>query len=146
MTALPMRPPRRCGGDEGSATLWMIFGTVIVFAVCGLVFDGGTLISSKRDAINDAEEAARAGAQAIDVSVVLGSGGTTRLDPVAATQRAEDFLSTNGWVGTVTADTTSVTVTITRTESMTFLQAFGLGDRPITGTATARPQQGFAGP
>jgi hypothetical protein len=124
----------------------MTFGTVIVFAVCGLVFDGGTLISSKRDAINDAEETARAGAQAIDVSVVLGSGGTTRLDRSAATQRAEDFLATNGRVGTVTADTTSVTVTITRTESMTFLQAFGLGDRTITGTATARPQRGFAGP
>jgi hypothetical protein len=29
---------------------------------------------------------------------------------------------------------------------MTFLQTFGLGERTITGTATARPQQGFAGP
>lgn len=137
---------RRCRCDDGSATLWMVFGTVIVFAVCGLVFDGGALISSKRDAINDAEEAARSGAQAIDINAVLGTGGATRLDAVAATERAETFLATNGWVGTVTADTTSVTVTITRTESMTFLQTFGLGNRTITGTATARPQQGFAGP
>lgn len=140
------RHGHRCHHDRGSATLWMVFGTVIVFAVCGLVFDGGTLISAKRDAINDAEEASRAGAQAIDTGAVLSSGEATQLDPVAAVQRAEAFLATNGWTGTASATTASVTVTITRSESMTFLQTFGLGDRTITGTATSRPQQGFAGP
>jgi Flp pilus assembly protein TadG len=133
-------------GDRGAATLWMVFGTVIVMAVCGLVFDGGALISAKRDTINDAEEAARAGAQAIDVAAVYGPAGHRQLDPAAATARAEAFLATNGWQGTATADTTSVTVTITRRQSMTFLATFGLTDRTVTGTATARAQQGFAGP
>lgn len=138
--------PRRACGDRGAATLWMVFGTIIIFAVCGLVYDGGTLISSKRAAINDAEAAARAGAQAVDTATVLSTGDPRQLDPEAAVQRAEDFLDANGWSGTASATTTSVTVTVTRTESMTFLQTFGLGDRPISGTATARPQQGFAGP
>jgi hypothetical protein len=124
----------------------MVFGTVIVFAVAGLVFDGGVLISAKRDAINDAEEAARAGAQAIDVTAVLTSGDTSQLDPAAATARAEGFLAINGWEGTVTAGTATVTVTVTRHQGMTFLQTFGIGERAITGTATAGPQRGFAGP
>lgn len=135
----------RCRSDQGSATLWMVFGTVIIFAVCGLVFDGGTLISSTRGAINDAEAAARAGAQAIDTTTVL-AGGSAQLDPSAAVERAEEFLTKNGWTGSATATTTTVSVTISRTESMTFLQTLGLGDRTITGTATARPQTGFAGP
>ncbi len=139
------RTSTRLRDDDGAATLWMVFGTIIIFAVAGLVFDGGTLIAGKRDAINDAEEAARAGAQAIDAGSVL-TGAGPHLDPTAAIARAEQFLATNGWSGTATADNTSVTVTITRQQPMTFLQTFGLGERTITGTATARPQQGFAGP
>ena len=139
------RKNTRLRGDDGAATLWMVFGTIIIFAVAGLVFDGGTLISGKRDTINDAEEAARAGAQAIDAGSVLAGTGP-QLDPAASIARAEQFLATNGWSGTATADTASVTVTITRQQPMTFLQTVGLAERTITGTATARPQQGFAGP
>ena len=139
------RKGTRLRDDDGAATLWMVFGTIIIFAVAGLVFDGGTLIAGKRDAINDAEEAARAGAQAIDAGSVLAGTGP-QLDPAAAIARAEQFLATNGWSGTATADNTSVTVTITRQQPMTFLQTFGLEERTIIGTATARPQQGFAGP
>ncbi len=139
------RKSTRLRDDDGAATLWMVFGTIIIFAVAGLVFDGGTLIAGKRDAINDAEEAARAGAQAIDARSVLAGTGP-QLDPAAAVAQAEQFLATNGWSGTATADNTSVTVTITRQQPMTFLQTLGLGERTITGTATARPQQGFSGP
>ncbi len=139
------RKSTRLRDDDGAVTLWMVFGTIIIFAVAGLVFDGGALIAGKRDAINDAEEAARAGAQAIDAGSVLAGTGP-QLDPADAVARAKQFLATNGWSGTATADNTSVTVTITRQQPMTFLQTFGLGERTITGTATARPQQGFAGP
>lgn len=137
---------RRARGDTGAATLWMVFGTLIIFAVCGLVFDGGALINGKQRAINDAESAARAGARAIDVSAVYNDEGPTKLDPVAAEARAQEFLDAQGWTGTVVADATQVTVTITRTQSLTFLQTFGLGDRSISGSATSRPQPGFAGP
>lgn len=136
---------RRLRDDTGSVTLWMVFATTIVFAVCGLVFDGGALISSTRRANNDAEAAARAGAQAIDETVVL-TGGPAQLDPTLAVDRAEAFLAANGWTGSATATTTDVTVTITRIEAMTFLQTLGIADRAVTGTATARPQTGFAGP
>lgn len=131
--------------DQGSASLWMVFATVIVFAMAGLVFDGGALISAKRDAINDAEQAARAGAQAVDVGQLYDTGTAPAIDPVAAVARAEQFLATNGWQGTATADATSVTVTITRDQSMTFLATFGVSDRTVTGTATARTRTGLIG-
>jgi Flp pilus assembly protein TadG len=130
-------------GERGSATLWMVFATVIVFAVCGLVFDGGALINGKQQAINDAAAAARAGAQGIDVASVY-DPGPHQLDPAEAIRRAQAFLDAQGWTGTVTATPTQVTVTITRIQHLTFLQTFGLGDRTIDGTATARPEQGYA--
>lgn len=136
----------RVAGERGAATLWMVFGAVIVFAVCGLVFDGGALIAAKRAATNDAEAAARAGAQAIDPASVYTPGSAVRLDPAAAVQAADAFLAANGWTGTVTADTTSVNVTITRTRTMTFLHTFGIAERTVAGTATARPYQGVPAP
>ena len=140
------RPPAsRPQRDAGAATLWMVFGTIIIFAVCGLVFDGGALINGKQRAINDAESAARAGAQAVDVSTVYGRADSYQLDPAQAEARAQAFLDAQGWTGTVHADAAEVTVTISRTQNLTFLQTFGLGDRTLSGSATARPQQGLAG-
>ena len=133
----------RLRGDRGAATMWMVMGTVIVLAVCGLVFDGGLMISAKRDATNDAEAAARAGVQGRDLGAVYNTG-PQRIDPTAATNHANAFLARNGWSGTVSADTQSVTVTITRSQHLTFLTMFGLGTRTITGTATAVPAQGLA--
>lgn len=129
--------------DQGAATIWMVMGTVIVLAVSGLVFDGGALINAKRDAINDAEAAARAGAQGIDTAGVYSNAGPA-LDPAAARARAQAFLDSNGWSGTVTADTQTVTVTIDRTQHLAFLTMFGLGDRPVTGVASAHPERGLA--
>jgi Flp pilus assembly protein TadG len=130
-------------GDVGAATVWMVFGTTIVLAVAGLVYDGGNLIAAKRSAIDDAEETARAGAQAIDPASIR-LGGPARLDPDAAVASAQQFLTTNGWTGTVSADTTTVTVTISRQQSPTFLHALGVGSKTVNGTATARPHQGLA--
>ena len=77
----------RFRGDRGAATMWMVMGTVIVLAVCGLVFDGGLMISAKRDATNDAEAAARAGVQGRDLGAVY-STGPKRIDPTTACELA----------------------------------------------------------
>lgn len=134
---------RRCQGDRGAATIWMVLGTVTVLAVCGLVFDGGLLISAKREAINDAEATARAGGQGVDLNAIY-EQGPRRLDPVAATNQARAFLDANGWTGTIVATPEVITVTVTRTQHLTFLTMFGLGDRSIAGTATAQPARGLS--
>jgi Flp pilus assembly protein TadG len=138
-----LRPSR--GHDVGAATIWMISATVIVLAVAGLVFDGGTLLAAKRDAINNAEEAARAGAQGLDIDGVLAGQGPLRLDPAAACARSDAFLAANNLIGRSSCDTTTVTVTVTRNQPMSFLGAFGIGARTVTGTARAGAHQGFAG-
>lgn len=138
-----LRPSR--GHDAGAATIWMISATVIVLAVAGLVFDGGTLLAAKRDAINNAEEAARAGAQGLDIDGVLAGQGPVRLDPAAACARSDAFLAANHLIGRSSCDTTTVTVTVTRNQPMSFLGAFGIGARTVTGTARASAHQGFAG-
>jgi dihydropteroate synthase len=110
-----------------------------------LVFDGGTLLAAKRDAINNAEEAARAGAQGLDIDGVLAGQGPLRLDPAAACARSDAFLAANNLIGRSSCDTTTVTVTVTRNQPMSFLGAFGIGARTVTGTARAGAHQGFAG-
>jgi hypothetical protein len=137
------KPGTPHAGDRGSATVWMVFATVIVLAVAGLVYDGGGLIATKRQTIDNAEQAARAGAQAIDTATLMATG-TVQLDPPAAIARTEAFLAADGWTGTVTADTTSVTVTITRRVPLAFLATFGLADRTVTGDATAQPHHDLA--
>ena len=134
---------RRLRSDRGAATIWMVMGTIIILSVCGLVFDGGLIISAKRQATSDAESAARAGAQGVDTGSVYVTG-PQQLDPATATEQANAFLDHNGWTGTVSADDQSVTVTVTRTQHLTFLTMFGLGNRTITGTATAQPAHGLA--
>jgi hypothetical protein len=121
----------------------MVFATIIVLAVAGLVYDGGGLIATKRQTINVAEQAARAGAQAIDTSTLMATG-VVQLDPTAASARAEAFLATNGWTGTASATTTSVTVTVTQTRPLVFLQTFGIGLPTVSGTATAEPHHDLA--
>lgn len=129
--------------ERGAASVWMVFATIIVLAVAGLVYDGGGLIATKRQAINVAEQAARAGAQAIDTPTLMATG-VVQLDPSAASARAEAFLATNGWTGTASATTTSVTVTVTQTRPLVFLQTFGIGPRTVSGTATAEPHHDLA--
>ena len=57
--------------ERGAASVWMVFATIIVLAVAGLVYDGGGLIATKRQAINVAEQAARAGAAGRVITVML---------------------------------------------------------------------------
>ena len=130
--------------ERGAASVWMVFGTVIVLAVAGLVYDGGALIATKRQTLNIAEQAARAGAQAIDTDVVMATG-QVQLDLAVAVARAEAFLAENGWSGSASATATSVTVTVTRVETLAFLHTFGVGDRTVTGSATAEPHHDLAG-
>ena len=85
----------------------------------------------------------RTAVDSIDTASVYSNAGPA-VDPAAARARAQAFLDSNGWSGTVTADTQTVTVTIDRTQHLAFLTMFGLGDRPVTGVASAHPERGLA--
>jgi Putative Flp pilus-assembly TadE/G-like len=102
-------------GDEGVVTAFVVIFAVALVFVCGLVLDGGRILTSKREANNLAESAARAGAQAISDDAVR-SGDAVILDGPAAETAACHFLGRAGQPcggGTfVRTDGNEVTVTV----------------------------------
>jgi Flp pilus assembly protein TadG len=110
--------------------------TVALLAVGGLVADGGRILTTRREAANVAESAARAGAQAVDLHA-LRTTGELVLDPVAAIADAHTYLNATGYSGTVTADTNRVHVTVTIRRPMVMLSAFGLRSYSVTGDGDA---------
>ncbi|GGD24079.1 pilus assembly protein TadG-related protein [Nocardioides daphniae] len=78
--------------ERGSATVFVL-GMAITLLVCaGLVLDGGQAMNARTRMADNVEQAARAGAQQIDVPH-LRATGEVRLDGAAAEARAQDFIS-----------------------------------------------------
>ncbi len=126
-------------------TVFVVVLMVALLLVAGLVFDGGRTIVAKRHAINLAEQAARAGAQALDIAT-LRAGGPVRLDPRQARRAALDSLRSAGETGTVavtrdaTGDLVSVVVPFSVRSSL--LTLAGVPELHGAGQASARNCQG----
>ncbi|MBB5494685.1 pilus assembly protein TadG-related protein [Nocardiopsis metallicus] len=129
-----MRPPAR---DEGQLTLFFAIAVVGLLLVAGLVLDGGAQLRAAQRAQAIAEEAARAGAQAVDVDALM-RGEATRLDPQQARTAATAYLNTSGATGSASAGTETVSVEATLTEPTLFLSLIGIGELSASGSATAR--------
>lgn len=80
-------------GEQGAATVLLLLLTPALLALGGLVLDGGTHLSARQHAAGLAEQAARAGADRLDTSVLRGTG-TGRLDPEAARAAACRYVRT----------------------------------------------------
>jgi hypothetical protein len=135
-------------GEKGSVTVWFVIMTLAMVAAIGLVFDGGTALALKGEAIADAYGAARAGAEALDQSS-FARGGAPAPDPAAASIAALSFLSQVGvGVGnaSVTVNGAVVTVTVRLSSPATILAAVGAGPFTLTGQGSARAVFGVRGP
>ena len=106
----------------------------------GLVLDGGLTLAAKVQAIDEAQAAARAGAQAIDIPTYRATGQIT-LDAAQATTDAEDYLAAAGHSGIVTVNGNQVTVTVSITQPMQILSIGGIDHLTVTGTGTATAEQ-----
>lgn len=122
-------------------TAFVTVFTVALLGVAGLVADGGLLLAAHQRAFNEAEAAARAGAQAVDVDA-LRSGAGVRLDPSEAERRARDYLTSINRDGTVEVSGDTVRVRLTFRQDLTILGAFGLGARTVEGEGVARAVRG----
>jgi Flp pilus assembly protein TadG len=138
------KPRGRLRGDQGAATAWAILMVAVVGLLCGAVLDGGNAMAAKVAALDIAQQAARAGANALDLNA-LREAGLIRLDPAAADAAARRFLDDSG-VGpadsAVAATPAEVTVTVTRTEPTLLLHAVGVPALTATATAHAAPATG----
>jgi hypothetical protein len=102
----------------------------------GLVFDGGAAMATKASALTVAQQAARAGADQLDLTT-LRTTGEVQLDPAAAEQVAAWWLEQADVAGTVSATTELVTVTVTATGSAVLLSVVGITSYELSATATA---------
>jgi hypothetical protein len=139
-------PARRRGrrrhrrADAGTVTAFTVILTLAVFTFAGLVLDAGLAISTKVQAVSDAQSAARAGARELDVAA-LRTTGVIRLDPAQSEATARNWLTRAGLSGTVAVTPDTVTVTVHTSRRTQLLQLVGLSTIPIAATATARAVQ-----
>ena len=129
------------GDDEaGMVTAFVVIFTLALLAMAGLVLDGGLALAAKVQAIDDAQAAARAGAQAIDIPLYRTTGQIT-LNPQAAVADAERYLAASGHTGTVTVTGDQVTVTVSVTQPTQILSIVGIDSIGVSGTGTATAEQ-----
>lgn len=123
-------------GESGSITVFVVLVAIGLIAVAGLVIDGGYTMAAKRQADGQAEQAARAGADALSRAALRSD--VVRLDPQQARVAAETYLRSIGAHGSCTTAGATVTCTVTRQQPMAILSAVGLSHLTVHGTATAR--------
>ena len=142
MTAPVARLREWLGAPEsGMVTAFVVVFTLALLVMAGLVLDGGLALSAKVQAIDDAQAAARAGAQAIDIPLYRATGQIT-LDPTQAAADAERYLAQSGHPGTVTVSGDQVSVTVTISQPTQLLSLAGIGHITVSGAGTATAEQG----
>lgn len=134
-------PEFRRRDERGTVTAFVAVMTVTMLVVGGLVIDGGYTLAARRRAVNEANSAARAAAQAVD-ETTLRSTGDVRLRPEDARRIAEAHLRDAGMTGTVTVNATTVTVHAVTTQPMAILGIIGVGPLTVEADGTARAVQG----
>ncbi len=147
-----MKPPTkrsggscRLGGDAGQVTAFVVILSAALLLFAGLVLDAGLALSTKAQALDAAQAAARAGAQQLDLTQYRLTG-TARLDPVPAAAAARRWLSAAGLDGDVTATTTKVTVTVHASRRTQLLRLVGVGELHVSATAVSTPRLGVDTP
>lgn len=124
------------GRDEAGHSTLMLVALAMMFMVAGgLVIDGGYALSARRDAMHVAEQAARAGSDALNEGALR--SGNVRVDPGRAAAVARGYLSRSGMSGSVSVAGGAVTVTARTRQETVILGIVGIGSFPIAATATA---------
>lgn len=127
--------------DTGRVTAVVVLLTTACLAFAGLVVDGGFALAAKTTAIGQAQQAARAGAQALDLEAYRRTSHA-QLNPRSARAQAQEFLASTGATGTVTVAGNTVTVQVTAHHRPHLLRLAGLFEITVTGHGQARPDQG----
>lgn len=131
---------RECLTDErGSASGFVAVVALALVMVAGMAYDGGQIVRAQSEARDLAANAARAGAQELDVASVRSTGRAT-LDPARATAAAERYLVDAGHAGIGSVEVSADTVTV-RVGLRQEMRILPVADRTVVAvdTATAVP-------
>ena len=130
--------------DRGSVTGYVLFMTVALVLLAGLVLDGGSALTARGAAADVAQQAARAGADALDAaSLRAGTPAGLVANPAAARQAAVAVLTAAGLSGDVTVAGATVTVTARASRPTTILAMVGIDQVGGSATASAIPLRGI---
>jgi Flp pilus assembly protein TadG len=135
---------RRRRGEGGAATVFVIGLAIVLLVAAGLVIDGGLAINARMKVADDAEQAARAGADAIDLDTLRTSGQVT-IDPALARSAASSYLADVGYAFgqyDVTVDADSVDVTVRDRVGTALLELVNISNFDVRAYATASPLTG----
>ena len=131
----------RARGEQGMVTLFTCLVVVAFLILAALVVDGGYVLAARRRAIDEANGAARAGAQALAPSTYRQSGAVD-LDPDAAVAAAQGFLGATGHPGSVSVAGNEVTVTLSFDQPTALLGLIGIERVSVSGRGRARSVRG----
>ena len=122
---------RRLADDRGSVTVWTLGMVLVVLFLAAISFDLWSGFSTRRQYAGAADQAAQAGANALD-ETLFRSNGQRKLDPQRAKVLAADNLAAQNLRGVtevaIDASTDQVTVELTATVDVGLLRIFGGGD------------------
>jgi hypothetical protein len=137
--------PRHRHDEAGSTSVFAICVAAVLMLLAGLCIDGGRVLNTRATLADTAEQAARAGAQRVQVGELRRSGAVV-FDAREARAAANAYLSSAGGTGAAGSDvtTTGNTVTVTMEEDVpTFmLSLVGLSTVHITVSGSAEAETG----
>jgi Flp pilus assembly protein TadG len=126
--------------EEGSISAFLVLLMVALFALMGMVLDGGSALAARQSATDEAEQAARAGAGALSVDSLR--SGSVQIDQAAAVEVAEQFTVAAGHPGTATVAAGTVTVQIRYRIPTQVLGIIGVTTLPVVASASAVDVEG----
>jgi Flp pilus assembly protein TadG len=129
--------------ESGVITVFVALLAVALFALAGLVLDGGRAVGAQQAAQDEADQAARSGAAALSVNALR--TGAVELDSQAAVANAVAYTVAAGHPGTATVVGNAVEVSIHYRVPTDILGIIGIGTLPVSATARAVDVHGVTG-
>jgi Flp pilus assembly protein TadG len=122
--------------ERGSVSVLVLGLSLALLVAVGFAVDGTRKGLAYSQATAIAEEAARAGAQALRVRA-LADGTDAAVEPAVAEAEAQRYIATSGATGTAHADEHEVVVDTVVTRTTIFLGSIGIAEFTVHGHGAA---------
>lgn len=126
--------------DRGQITTFVVAVVMALWLFAGIVVDGGLALAGKARALDIAQEAARTGAQQLDIGR-LRDGDDIRLVRGRAASTAKAYVTSTGDAGTASVRGDEVTVHVTHRQRAQILQLVGVRTLTVRAQATAQAER-----
>ncbi|MCW7988219.1 hypothetical protein XF35_23925 [Streptomyces platensis subsp. clarensis] len=128
------------GDDRGEVTAFVIGIVAALWLFAGIVVDGGLALTGKARALDVAQEAARSGAQQLDIGH-LRHHEDVRLVRADAARAARAYVASAGDSGNASVKGNAVTVHVTHRYHTQILQLIGLRTLTLHASGTAHAER-----